>query len=79
MEKLGFPKKLLRLLIALHQDVVVKFEIEGQVQTVNCNIGVKQGDMLGPVLFNMFMVAVMTSWRSTSEISLIASFFLDMR
>ena len=67
LTKLGVPKKLLRLLIALHQDVEVKFEVEGQVHTVNCNIGVKQGDVLGPVLFNMFMVAVMTSWRSTSD------------
>ena len=67
LEKLGVPKKLLRLLIALHQDVVVKFEVEGLEHTVNCTIGVKQGDVLGPVLFNMFMVAVMTSWRSTSD------------
>ena len=77
LAKLGVPEKLLRLLIALHQDVVVKFEVEGQVHTVNCTIGVKQGDVLGPVLFNMFMVAVMTSWRST-QTSLIVSFCLSM-
>ena len=67
LEKYGVPEKLTRLLRALHQDVTVKFETEGHVDVVICSIGDKQGDILGPVLFIIFMIAVMTSWRATSD------------
>ena len=36
--KFGVPHKLIRLLKALHQDVVVKFEVEGVVHEVKCSI-----------------------------------------
>ena len=49
----GVPEKIVRLLKALHQNVLVKFEAEGTFHEVNCTIGVKQGDVLGPVLFIM--------------------------
>ena len=54
--KFGVPPKLVRLLKALHQDVFVKFEVDGITHEVRCMIGVKQGDILGPVLFIIFMV-----------------------
>ena len=59
----GVPKKLVRLLKSLHKDVFVKFEVDGFTHEIRCTIGVKQGDVLGPVLFTIFMVGVMKSWR----------------
>ena len=63
LTRFGVPPKLVRLLRALHEDVLVKFEVEGFSHEVKCLIGVKQGDVLGPVLFTIFMVGVMKSWR----------------
>ena len=45
----------------------MKFEVEGTFHEVNCTIDVKQGDVLGPVLFIMFMAGVMTSWRNSTD------------
>ena len=64
--KFGVPPKLIRLLKALHQDVSVKFEVDGITHEVTCTIGVKQGDILGPVLFIIFIAGVMLSWREIS-------------
>ena len=67
LEKFGVPPKLVRLLKALHKDVLVKFEVEGLEHEVNCTIGVKQGDILGPVLFIIFMAGVMSDWRKITD------------
>ena len=67
LEKFGVPPKLVRLLKALHKHVIVKFEVEGLEHEVNCTIGVKQGDILGPVLFIIFMAGVMSDWRKITD------------
>ena len=36
---------------------------------MNCIIGVKQGDILGPTLFTFFIAAVMITQRNTSKLS----------
>ena len=63
MRKLGVPEKLVSLLVALHKTVEVKFEIDGVMRTLPSVIGVKQGDILGPVLFNFIICAVMMVWK----------------
>ena len=61
--RLGVPDKLVRLLKALHKRVVVHLEVGGVAKTILSIIGVKQGDVLGPVLFILFMAAVLMTWR----------------
>ena len=65
LAKYGVPQKILRLLIRLHANFDVQFEVDGVRQQIKCIVGVKQGDILGPMLFNFFIAAVMSSWRST--------------
>ena len=61
--KIGVPRKLVNILQSLHS----RFEITSSVNEVSHNlrniIGVKQGDILGPRLFNLFMYAVMLTWH----------------
>ena len=51
LERFGVPLKLVNLLKALHDAFKVKFTVDEVTQTMNCIIGVKQGDILGPTLF----------------------------
>ena len=44
LTRFGVPPKLVRLLMALHQDVLVKFDVEGFSNEVKCSIAVKQGE-----------------------------------
>ena len=64
LAKFGVPQKILRLLIRLHADFDVQFEVDGITQRIKCIVGLKQGDTLGPMLFDFFIAAVMSSWRS---------------
>ena len=57
------PTKLIKLIKSLHERVKVKFSIDGIIHTIESIIGVKQGDILGPVLFIFYVAAIMISWR----------------
>ena len=59
LKKFGVPEKLIFILKALHENVLVKFEVQGITHSVNSIIGVKQGDILGPILFTFHIAAVM--------------------
>ena len=61
--KLGIPPKLVQLLKSLHNRFTVKFSVNDIVHEILNIIGVKQGDILGPRLFNLFMFAVMLAWH----------------
>ena len=67
MERFGYPPKLVRLLKALHKKVLVNFEVEGVEKVIESIIGAKQGDLLGPILFNVYGAAVMIAWRKVRE------------
>eukprot|EP00111_Clytia_hemisphaerica_P018594 TCONS_00054984-protein len=63
LEKFGVPLKIVRILKSLHQNFKVNFEVDNVSHSINCTIGVKQGNILGPVLFVMYIAAIMITWR----------------
>ena len=63
------PKKLVDLLKALHNDFKVKFTVDDVSSTIACVIGVKQRDILGPILFTFFIAAVMITWKATNNVT----------
>ena len=67
LRKFGVPEKIVSLLIRLHENVNVKFEVQGVTSNIKSNIGVKQGDILGPVLFNFYIAAIMITWRKVFQ------------
>jgi hypothetical protein len=64
MAKLGVPPALLNVLRALHKTVNVKFAVEGVEKTVGSIIGVRQGDLLGPIFFNFHVAGAMMAWQA---------------
>ena len=67
LERFGVPAKLVRLSKSLHANVQVKFTVNEVTNTIQCVIGVKQGDILGPLLFLFFLAAVMITWKKVHE------------
>ena len=51
------------MLKALHSKVNVKFSVEGVERTVPSVIGVRQGDLLGPILFNFHVAGALMAWK----------------
>ena len=57
----------MRLIASLHGRVQVKFTVNEITHEIECTIGVKQGDVLGPILFTFFLAAVMITWRANHD------------
>ena len=53
----------------LHANFVVKFTVDDITQSLDSIIGVKQGDILGPILFTFFIAAVMIIWKAYCNIT----------
>ena len=47
----------------MHAHVNIAFTVNDITQTIECVIGVKQGDILGPMLFTFYLAAIMITWR----------------
>jgi hypothetical protein len=65
--KLGVPPTLVAVLMALHAKVNVKFSVEGVERTVGSIIGVRQGDLLGPILFNFHVAGALMAWKEARK------------
>ena len=63
LRKFGVNEKLVRLLISLHKHLEVQFTVSGITNSVESTIGVKQVDVLGPILFTFYLAAVMETWK----------------
>ena len=68
LTKFGIRKKL-DLLRVLHNDFKVKFTVDDVISTIACVIGVKQGDILGPIHFTFFITMVMITWKATNNVT----------
>ena len=44
------------------------FTVDEVTKTLECIIGVKQGDILGPIIFTFFIAAVMITWKVDCDI-----------
>ena len=67
MLKFGVPQKIIQLLKAAHDQVKVKFSVDGITHIIDSIIGVKQGDILGPILFVFYIAAIMIVWRKNYD------------
>ena len=67
LKKFSVPPKLINLLRSLHGRVEVKFSVNDITLSIFSIIGVKQGDILGPILFLFYIAAIMITWREVYE------------
>jgi exonuclease III len=59
LEKVGCPPKFVNIIRQLHEDMTAKVVIGGQESDpFNVTVGVKQGCVLAPIMFNIFLVTV---------------------
>jgi hypothetical protein len=58
------PPKFMRIQKKLHTAVKVHCNVNGVSRVVDSTIDVKQGDLLGPDLFNIHICAIMIIWRT---------------
>ena len=63
--KFGVSEKLVDVLKRLHKNFKVTFDVNSISHTMSCTIGVKQGDILGPDLFVIYIAAIMSTWRKS--------------
>ena len=47
--------------------MIVKFTVDGVTPQLPSIIGMKQGNILGPVLFLFFIAAVMITWKKSCD------------
>ena len=67
LRKLGCPDRFVARIKALHDEVIVLIR-KGDAE-IRCNSygGVRQGDILGPPLFNLYMAAVLLTFKELKQ------------
>jgi len=70
LAKFGCPPQVLAVLRAFHDGMMAKVVLGGSESApFHVNIGVKQGCVLAPVIFNLFLVAVTLAFRNDCFLS----------
>ena len=62
-ERIGFSPKIISILKSLHKNINIKFTVDTVTHILSITVGVKQGDIQGPILFTIFTAAIMIIWR----------------
>jgi exonuclease III len=70
----GIPEELVRIIISFHEGAVAKLRFNGAVQQEEIRLqrGLKQGSVLSPVLFNIFMGAIINKFENGCKEAIIA-------
>ena len=64
LRKLGVPGVLVNLIESFHQDMQAKIRLKGKLMDpIDVRNGLRQGCCMAPVLFNLFMNAVVERWE----------------
>ena len=67
LRKLGCPDRFVARIKALHDEVIVLIRKgDAEIRCDSCG-GVRQGDILGPPLFNLYMAAVLLTFKELKQ------------
>ena len=66
----GIPEELINVIMSLHEGAIAKLRLNGITtpEEIKLQRGLKQGSVLSPVLFNIFMGAIIKSFEKTCTI-----------
>ena len=68
LEKCGVPPKLLRIVRSFHEGMHAEVRVDSSTtESFEVRNGLRQGCTLAPTLFNIYISAVVASWRSKHE------------
>jgi hypothetical protein len=78
LERSGVPADLVRVIQALHDDMEIFIDVNGKLsEPVSCANGVRQGDVLASILFNIFFSMVIALWKQENMGDIVISSKID--
>ena len=78
MEKCGVPPKLLSIVKSFHEGMQAEVRVEDvTAEHFEVRSGLRQGCTLAPTLFNIYISAVVTTWRNRHEEAGVAVLYIQ--